>query len=101
MTTTIKALSRGAFSTSSATLYTVPASTTTVVTNIVITNTGSSDEETFTITLDGTEVFAQVSIFSKQTVAVDIKQALATTKIVAGLASSTEIKYHITGVEIS
>ena len=43
MATVSKALFRGAASTSSATLYTVPASTTTVVTNIVVTNTVSGD----------------------------------------------------------
>jgi hypothetical protein len=100
MTTTIKAFGRGAFATSSATLYTVPASTTSLVTNIVVTNENAS-EQTFTITLDSVSVFYQATIAPNTTAAFDLKQALATTKIIAGLASSTDVKYHITGAEIS
>ena len=42
MATVTKALARGAFATGSGTLYTVPGATTTVVSNIAITNTSSS-----------------------------------------------------------
>jgi|LakMenEpi03Aug12_release.lakeMendotaPanAssembly.Ray.scaffolds.fasta_scaffold476580_2 hypothetical protein len=100
MATTIKAFGRGAFATSSATLYTVPASTTSLVTNILVTNTSASSQ-TFTITFDSVEVFAQSSIAANTTIALDLKQAIATTKIVAGFASSTDVKYHITGAEIA
>jgi hypothetical protein len=99
MATTIKAFGRGAFATSSATLYTVPASTTALVTNIVVTNENAS-EQTFTITLDSISIFYQASIAANTTVAFDLKQAIATTKIIAGFASSTDVKYHITGAEI-
>ena len=50
-TVTSKALARIAAATSSTTLYTVPASTTTVVTNITVTNSAAS-AATFTIQLD-------------------------------------------------
>jgi hypothetical protein len=42
MATLTKALARTAAATSSTTLYTVPSSTTAVVSNIVVTNTASS-----------------------------------------------------------
>lgn len=99
MATTIKAFGRGAFATSSATLYTVPASTTSLVTNIIVSNENAA-EQTFTITLDSVSIFYQTSIAANSTATLDLKQALATTKIIAGFASSTDVKYHITGAEI-
>jgi hypothetical protein len=100
MATTTKALARIAAATSSTTLYTVPASTTAVVTNIVVTNSAAS-AATFTITLDGVDLFKDAAIAANTTAGFDIKQVLATTKIIAGLASAITVKFHISGVEIS
>jgi|LauGreDrversion4_1035100.scaffolds.fasta_scaffold14090_7 hypothetical protein len=100
MATTTKALARGAFATSSATLYTVPASTTTVVSNIVVTNSAAS-AATFTIQLDAVDLFKTVAIAANSTAMFDLKQVLATTKIIAGLASAITVSFHISGVEIS
>ena len=100
MATTTKALARIAAATSSTTLYTVPASTTTVVTNIVATNSAAT-AATFTITLDGVDLFKTVAIAANSTAMFDIKQVLATTKIIAGFASATTVNFHISGVEIS
>jgi hypothetical protein len=100
MATTSKALARTAAATSSTTLYTVPASTTTVVTNIVVTNTAAS-AGTFTLSLDGVALASGTTIAANDTVVIDLKQTLATTKIIAGLASATSINFHISGVEIS
>ena len=100
MATTTKALARTAAATTSTTLYTVPASTTTVVTNIVVTNSAASSA-TFTITLDGVDVFMDVALAANSTAMFDLKQVLATTKIIAGLASATTVRFHISGVEIA
>jgi hypothetical protein len=100
MATLTKALFRGAAATSSTTLYTVPASTTTVVTNIVVTNSAAT-AATFTITLDAIDLFKDAAIAANSTAMFDIKQVLATTKIIAGLASATTVRFHISGVEIS
>ena len=100
MATTTKALARQAAATSSATLYTVPASTTTVVTNIVVTNSAGA-AGTFTITLDGIDLFKTAALAANSTATFDLKQVLATTKIIAGFASATTINFHISGVEIS
>jgi hypothetical protein len=100
MATTTKALARGAFATSSATLYTVPASTTTVVTNIVVDNTASS-AATFSILLDGVELLSAAAVDANSSVFFDLKQTLTTTKIIAGFASATTVKFHISGVEIN
>jgi hypothetical protein len=99
MATTTKVLVRAAAGTSTATLYTVPASTTTVVTNIVVTNSAAS-AATFTITLDSVDLFKDATIAANSTATFDLKQVLATTKIIAGLASAVTVKFHISGVEI-
>jgi hypothetical protein len=100
MATLTKALARTAAATSSATLYTVPASTTTVVSNIVVTNSAAS-AATFTILFDGVDMFKTVAISANSTAMFDLKQVLATTKVIAGFASATTVQFHISGVEIS
>jgi len=98
-TVTSKTLARIAAATSSTTLYTVPASTTAVVTNIVVTNSAASTA-TFTITLDAVDLFKDATIAANSTATFDLKQVLTTTKIIAGLASAVTVKFHISGVEI-
>lgn len=95
-----KALARGAFATTSATLYTVPASTSAVVTNIAVTNT-TSTAGTFTLGLAGTSLHTATAVAGNSTVYIDCKQVLATTNTITGLASATTINYHISGVEIT
>ena len=100
MAVTSKALARTAAATTSTTLYTVPSSTTAIVTNILVANTATS-AATFTMTLDGVEIFKDAALAANSTATFDLKQTLATTKIIAGLASATTVKFHISGVEIS
>lgn len=100
MPTTTKALARGAFATGSATLYTVPSGTTAVVTNIIITNTAGS-AGTFTLALNGVSLATTVSVAANSITAIDLKQVLAATQTITGLASATTINYHISGVEIN
>lgn len=100
MATTSKALARTAAATTSTTLYTVPSATTTIVTNIVVTNSAST-AATFTITLDSIDLFKDVALAANTTAMFDLKQTLATTKVIAGLASATTVKFHISGVEVA
>lgn len=100
MATSTVALARTAAATTSTTLYTVPSSTTTVVTNIVVTNSAAT-AATFTITLDSVDLFKDVTLAANSTAMFDLKQVLATTKIIAGLASATTVRFHISGVEIA
>lgn len=100
MATTTKALARIAAATSSTTLYTVPASTTTVVTNIVVTNT-TGTAGTFSLLLDDVSLATTVSVGAFDSTIIDLKQVLATTKTIKGLASAITINFHISGVEIS
>jgi hypothetical protein len=101
MATTTKALFRGAATTTtSTTLYTVPASTTSIVTNIAITNTAGTSG-TFTMSLDDVAIHSATTIAANTTVYIDLKQVLATTKTIKGGASATSINFHISGVEIA
>ena len=100
MAVTSKALARTAAATSSTTLYTVPSATTTVITNIAVAN-GAATSGTFTILLDDVELHKDTAIAANATIYIDLKQVLATTKTIKGLASATTIDFHISGVEIA
>jgi hypothetical protein len=100
MATTSKALFRGAATTSlTTTLYTVPASTTTVVTNIVVANTVST-AATFDLSLNGTKLADAVTVAGDSFVVIDLKQVINATQTIAGGASATTVNFHISGVEI-
>ena len=100
MAVTSKALARTAAATTSTTLYTVPSSTTAIVTNIAVAN-GAASAATFTILLDDIELQKDTAIAANSTIYIDLKQVLATTKTIKGLASATTIDFHISGVEIA
>lgn len=100
MATTSKALARTAASISNTTLYTVPAATTTIVTNIAVTNTAAA-QATFTITLNGVALLSGVSLAANTTAFFDIKQTLSATQTIAGFASATTVNFHISGVEVA
>jgi hypothetical protein len=100
MPTVTKALARTAAATSSATLYTVPSATTTVITNIAVANTAGS-AGTFTLLLDDVDLHTTTAIAANSTVYIDLKQVLAATQTIKGFASATTIDFHISGVEIS
>jgi hypothetical protein len=78
----------------------VPASTNTIVTNIVVTNT-SATAYTFTMSLDDVAIHTATSIAGNSTIYIDLKQALATTKTIKGGASNTAVNFHISGMEIA
>lgn len=105
MATTPKVLARTAASlTTTTVLYTVPASTSTIVSNIVITNTASS-AGTFTLALGPSAgqiaLHTTTAIAANATIYIDLKQVLNTTNTITGGASATTINFHISGVEIS
>jgi len=89
---------RGAAATSSATLYTVPSSTTSVLTDIVVSNT-SSNQQYVTMTVDGVNILPAVPISANTVINLQPKTVMATTKILAGFATSADVKFHISGVE--
>lgn len=105
MATATKVLSRAAASlTTTTVLYTVPASTTTVVSNIAVTNTAGT-AGTFTLGMGtagaNTALHTTTAIAANSTVYIDLKQVLEATNTITGGASATSINFHISGVEIS
>ena len=100
MATTSKILFRGAASISSTTLYTVPASTTTVVTDIVISNTAASSG-TYELLLNDVVLAKTVTVGANDSTIIQLKQPLTATQTIKGLASATTINFHISGVEIA
>lgn len=100
MATVTKSFFRGSASTSNTTLYTVPSATTAVITNIVINNT-SSTAATYSILLDSVNIETSNSIPANGSAYIDLKQVLDATKIISGSASTTAVRFHISGVEIS
>jgi hypothetical protein len=100
MATNPKSMFRGAASTSNTTLYTVPASTTAIVTDIVVANTDTSSA-TFTINLDGVALIPGTTLAAKSVATFELKQVVETTDIISGSASATTVNFHISGVEVS
>ena len=103
MPVTSRVLARTAAATSNTTLYTVPnTSTTTVVTNIAVTNTATS-AATFTVNIDSIAIQSGSSLAANSTAYFDLKQVIpasGTPKTITGSASATTVNFHISGVEI-
>jgi hypothetical protein len=78
----------------------VPASTTAIITSIAITNSAAS-AATFTLVIDGVDIFKTTALGANSTVVMDMKQVVGTTKVITGLASAVTVNYHISGVAVS
>lgn len=100
MAVTTKVLARTAAATTSTTLYTTPAGTTAVVTNIAICNPTTS-AVTASILLNDIDLLGSVSIAANTTTFIDLKQVVPATQTIKASASSTSVDFHISGVEIS
>lgn len=101
MATTPKSLYKGTAGTSASTAYTVPASTVTIVKNIVITNKTNS-AATVNITVAGLEIVYRYSVEANSTVTLDVSivmNANETITVQAGTASAINI--YISGVEVA
>ena len=98
MAATPALLYRGAAATSSTTLKTT--TTTTVLTDIVISNSSSS-QQYVTMTVDGVNILPAVPISANTVVTIQPKTVIASSKVIAGFATSTSVTFHISGVEIS
>jgi hypothetical protein len=94
-----KVLARTAAATTSTTLYTTPAGSSAVVTNIVICNPTTS-AVTASMTIDSLDLLGSVSIAANSTAFFDLKQVVPDGDIIAGSASTTAVDLHISGVEI-
>lgn len=100
MANTFKVLSRVAAQLTSQTLYTVPASTTTLISSAIVTNTAST-AATFNMLLNDVSVATLVPIPANDSVMIDMKQVLATGQTIKAFASATTVNFHISGLEIT
>ena len=98
MANVAKQFVRAAAATSSATLYTVPASKTNIVTNISITNT-TAVAITASILFNDVAYLSGVTVGANDTLVMDTKTVLSTAQTIKGFASSTSVNFHISGVE--
>lgn len=99
--TPVKFFRGAATLTTTTVLYTVPASTISIATNIVVTNTSSS-AQTFTLgmgTAGANTAFATTTaIAANAVVTFDIKQVLNATETITGGASATSVNFAISGM---
>lgn len=100
MPNTFKVLFRGAASTSNTTLYTAPASTTTLISSVIVTNTASA-EATYDISLNDVVLANDVAVPGNDSAILEIKQVIETGQTIKGLASATTVNFHISGLEIT
>jgi hypothetical protein len=101
MATLPRSLFRGAATTTLTTaLYSTPANTTTILTNIIVTNT-SNAAQTFDLSIGSVKIAALTPIAANSIATFDVKQVLSATTGIQGGASSTAVNFHIAGVEVS
>lgn len=106
---TVKKLYTGQPGTSATTLYTAPASTTTIIKNIIICNTTASAASlTLSLVPSGSaagttnRIMSALSINANDTVAMDLSGVLATGDFISGLqGTSSALTIHIAGVEVT
>lgn len=103
MANTAKVLFRGSasvYTSPATTLYTVPSLTTTVVTNIVVSNNGTSGG-LYTISIDGVALVPALEIPGNSVISLDLKQVVDAGDVITGNANTTDVKFHISGMEIA
>jgi hypothetical protein len=92
------AITQGAFA-KAPDVYTVGASTTAVVTNVIISNPTASTISA-SLTMDGMGIAKQLSIAANQSTFIDMKQVLATTKKISVLTSVPQADVQISGMTV-
>jgi hypothetical protein len=105
MANTAKVLFRGVATTTLTTnLYTVPSATTAVITSIAVCNAGAAAAD-FTLSIGpaGSEIklFDEAEIAADTTTIIDLKQVLTAAQVIDGGATSTDVSFHISGMEIA
>lgn len=100
MANTATRMARVALTTTSATLYTVPAATTALVTEIIINNTTAADI-TPTISLGGLQFLTGTPVPGNGMITIGLKQVLSATETITGLASAAGLNIFISGVQVT
>jgi hypothetical protein len=97
---TPKRLNRSNATTTQTVVYTVPAATTTIVTNIVLTNSGSS-AATVLVRFGSVAIVPNTPVPANGIFTLDITQVLTETNTIDVQSSSTTVGVHISGVEVT
>jgi len=100
MPNTATRYARAALTTTSATLYTVPAATTALVTEIVLSNTTAIDINV-TITFAGVALLTAAPVPANGILTLGLKQVVSTTEVIAGVASAAGLNVFISGVNVT
>jgi hypothetical protein len=100
MADTLKNLYGGTLGTSSATLYTVPASTKTILKEIILCNKTATDA-TATVTIDSKTIVGGKTVPKNETYLIEFHSVIEAGKIIAGLAgTASAIDIYISGIEV-
>lgn len=91
---------RAALTTTSATLYTVPAATTAIVTEIIINNTTAVDI-TPTISFAGVSILSGSPVPANGILVVGMKQIMSAAETITGLATAAGLNIFISGVNVT
>lgn len=87
--------------TASSTFYTVPASTTTIIKNILLCNTTGADA-TVSMLFGGVDAFNQSPVPAHSTVALDLTEVINAGETITGLQDTAgAISVIITGLEVA
>ncbi|MFD7677539.1 hypothetical protein [Streptomyces sp. NPDC060187] len=100
MANTPKRLSRGSTTTTLTSIYTVPSNTTTIVTNIVVANSGTS-AATVLLQLNGLAIIPNTPLPGNGIFTLDISQVMDAGDTVKIQGSTTTCSYFISGVEVT
>jgi hypothetical protein len=91
----------GAPGTTSTTVYTVPANTTTILKNIVMSNTAATPA-TITINVAGVGIVNSYSVSANDSVIMDMSLVLSAGDVISALqGTSNAINLFLSGVEVS
>jgi hypothetical protein len=92
-------LFRGAATTTSTTVYTSPVNMAVCVTNIAITNPNTSSANA-TINLAGVPLLSGIGISPNTTTFITPDQIIFNTESISASATTTAIRFHISGYEV-
>ncbi len=100
MATLPKKLYIGTPGTTSATLYTTPASTTTILKNVVLSNT-TATAAVVTISVAGKNIVSGYTIQPNDTVVIDLSLVLSAADTITGVqATASAVNVFLSGVEV-
>lgn len=100
MATQQKVLFRGDVPQTNTSVYSVPSSTSTVITNIIISNTTGSPLRA-TLKIGGVSALGSTEIIENTSLFADLKQVMNEFDAIEISANGTGLEIHVSGVEIS